>query len=518
MHPVLVVDFGAQYAQLIARRVREANVYSEIVPHTMSVADMLAKEPAAIILSGGPSSVYEEGAPSVDPAIFEAGVPVLGICYGFQTMAHALGGTVGRTGTREYGHTEATVAGDSCLFAGTPDDQIVWMSHGDAVQGAPEGFTVTASTSETPVAAFESRERRLYGLQWHPEVGHSQFGQDALKNFLYEGAGLEPTWTAGSIVDEQVEKIREQVGDAQVICALSGGVDSSVAAALVHKAVGDQLTCFFIDHGLLRAGEREQVENDYARGMGIRVITCDESERFLSALAGVTEPEAKRKIIGREFIRSFEAAQKQVIEEVGAAGGEVKFLVQGTLYPDVVESGGGEGAANIKSHHNVGGLPEDMTFELVEPLRTLFKDEVRAVGRELGLPDYLVNRQPFPGPGLGIRIIGEVTRERLDILRAADLIAREELTAAGLDQEIWQCPVVLLADVRSVGVQGDGRTYGHPIVLRPVSSEDAMTADWTRLPYDVLARISTRITNSVPEVNRVVLDVTSKPPATIEWE
>ena len=518
MHPVLVVDFGAQYAQLIARRVREANVYSEIVPHTMSVADMLAKEPAAIILSGGPSSVYEEGAPSVDPAIFDAGVPVLGICYGFQTMAHALGGTVGRTGTREYGHTEATVAGDSCLFAGTPDDQIVWMSHGDAVQGAPEGFTVTASTAETPVAAFESRERRLYGLQWHPEVGHSQFGQDALKNFLYEGAGLEPTWTAGSIVDEQVEKIREQVGDAQVICALSGGVDSSVAAALVHKAVGDQLTCFFIDHGLLRAGEREQVENDYARGMGIRVITCDESERFLSALAGVTEPEAKRKIIGREFIRSFEAAQKQVIEEVGAAGGEVKFLVQGTLYPDVVESGGGEGAANIKSHHNVGGLPEDMTFELVEPLRTLFKDEVRAVGRELGLPDYLVNRQPFPGPGLGIRIIGEVTRERLDILRAADLIAREELTAAGLDQEIWQCPVVLLADVRSVGVQGDGRTYGHPIVLRPVSSEDAMTADWTRLPYDVLARISTRITNSVPEVNRVVLDVTSKPPATIEWE
>ena len=518
MHPVLVVDFGAQYAQLIARRVREANVYSEIVPHTMSVADMLAKEPAAIILSGGPSSVYEEGAPSVDPAIFEAGVPVLGICYGFQTMAHALGGTVGRTGTREYGHTEATVAGDSCLFGGTPDDQIVWMSHGDAVQGAPEGFTVTASTTETPVAAFESRERRLYGLQWHPEVGHSQFGQDALKNFLYEGAGIQPTWTAGSIVDEQVAKIREQVGDAQVICALSGGVDSSVAAALVHKAVGDQLTCFFIDHGLLRAGEREQVENDYARGMGIRVITCDESERFLSALAGVTEPEAKRKIIGREFIRSFEAAQKQVIEEVGAAGGEVKFLVQGTLYPDVVESGGGEGAANIKSHHNVGGLPEDMTFELVEPLRTLFKDEVRAVGRELGLPDYLVNRQPFPGPGLGIRIIGEVTRERLDILRAADLIAREELTAAGLDQEIWQCPVVLLADVRSVGVQGDGRTYGHPIVLRPVSSEDAMTADWTRLPYDVLARISTRITNSVPEVNRVVLDVTSKPPATIEWE
>lgn len=516
--PVLVVDFGAQYAQLIARRVREASIYSEIVPHTMSVADMLAKDPAAIILSGGPSSVYEEGAPSIDPAIFDAGVPLLGICYGFQTMAAVLGGTVGRTGTREYGHTDASVGASSCLFAGTPADQVVWMSHGDAVQAAPEGFEVTASTSETPVAAFEDRSRKLFGLQWHPEVGHSQFGQDALKNFLYEGAGLEPSWTAGSIIDEQVEAIRKQVGDAQVICALSGGVDSSVAAALVHKAVGDQLTCFFIDHGLLRAGEREQVEGDYARGMGIRVVTCDESERFLSALAGVSDPETKRKIIGREFIRSFEAAQKQVVEQIGAEGGEVKFLVQGTLYPDVVESGGGEGAANIKSHHNVGGLPDDMKFKLVEPLRTLFKDEVRAVGRELGLPDYLVERQPFPGPGLGIRIIGEVTKERLDILRAADLIAREELTAAGLDSEIWQCPVVLLADVRSVGVQGDGRTYGHPIVLRPVSSEDAMTADWTRLPYDVLAKISTRITNSVAEVNRVVLDVTSKPPATIEWE
>ncbi|WP_022868667.1 glutamine-hydrolyzing GMP synthase [Schaalia vaccimaxillae] len=518
LRPVLVVDFGAQYAQLIARRVREASVYSEIVPHTMSVADMLAKDPAAIILSGGPSSVYEDGAPSIDPAVFEAGVPVLGICYGFQTMANALGGTVGRTGTREYGHTDASVAGASCLFDGTPADQVVWMSHGDAVQAAPDGFTVTASTSQTPVAAFEDRSRRLFGMQWHPEVAHSKHGQDALKNFLYEGAGIEPKWTTGSIVDEQVAKIRAQVGNAQVICALSGGVDSSVAAALVHKAVGDQLTCFFIDHGLLRAGEREQVENDYARGMGIKVITCDETDRFLTALAGVSEPEAKRKIIGREFIRSFEAAQKQVIEAVGAEGGEVKFLVQGTLYPDVVESGGGEGAANIKSHHNVGGLPEDMSFELVEPLRALFKDEVRAVGRELGLPDYLVNRQPFPGPGLGIRVVGEVTRERLDILRAADLIVREELTAAGLDLEIWQCPVVLLADVRSVGVQGDGRTYGHPVVLRPVSSEDAMTADWTRLPYDVLARISNRITNSVPEVNRVVLDVTSKPPATIEWE
>ncbi|WP_092533422.1 glutamine-hydrolyzing GMP synthase [Actinomyces ruminicola] len=518
MGPVLVVDFGAQYAQLIARRVREASVYSEIVPHSMSAADMLAKRPAAIILSGGPASVYADGAPGVDPALFDAGVPVLGICYGFQTMAQALGGTVGRTGTREYGHTDADVASGSRLFAGTPARQAVWMSHGDAVQAAPDGFAVTASTAQTPVAAFEDPARRLYGLQWHPEVMHSQFGQRALENFLHDGAGIPATWTPGNIIDEQVEAIRERVGDAHVICGLSGGVDSSVAAALVHRAIGDQLTCIFVDHGLLRAGEREQVERDYAQGMGIRVITVDESERFLTALAGVAEPEAKRKIIGREFIRSFEAAQRRVIAQVGAAGGEIKFLVQGTLYPDVVESGGGEGAANIKSHHNVGGLPEDLDFELIEPLRALFKDEVRAIGRELGVPEGIVARQPFPGPGLGIRVIGEVTAENLRILRAADGIAREELTAAGLDKEIWQCPVVLLAGVRSVGVQGDGRTYGHPVVLRPVSSEDAMTADWTRLPYDVLARISTRITNAVPEVNRVVLDVTSKPPATIEWE
>ena len=516
--PVLVVDFGAQYAQLIARRVREASVYSEIVPHTMPVADMLARGPSAIILSGGPSSVYAEGAPGIDPALFEAGVPVLGICYGFQIMAQALGGAVGHTGTREYGRTRAEVRPASCLFADTPAEQTVWMSHGDAVQAAPAGFAVTASTAQTPVAAFEDRSRCLFGLQWHPEVLHSEHGQAALEGFLHVGAGIPATWTAGSIIDEQVAAIRERVGDAHVICGLSGGVDSSVAAALVHRAVGDRLTCIFVDHGLLRAGERAQVEHDYAEGMGIRVITVDESERFLAALAGVSDPEAKRKIIGREFIRSFEAAQRRVVEEVGEAGGQIRFLVQGTLYPDVVESGGGEGAANIKSHHNVGGLPDDLDFSLIEPLRTLFKDEVRAIGRELGVPEKIVARQPFPGPGLGIRVIGEVTAENLRVLRAADAIAREELTAAGLDGEIWQCPVVLLAGVRSVGVQGDGRTYGHPVVLRPVSSEDAMTADWTRLPYDVLARISTRITNSVPEVNRVVLDCTSKPPGTIEWE
>ncbi|WP_128772508.1 glutamine-hydrolyzing GMP synthase [Actinomyces oricola] len=516
--PVLVVDFGAQYAQLIARRVREASVYSEIVPHTMDVAEMLAKSPAAIILSGGPSSVYANDAPGIDPALFDAGIPILGICYGFQAMAQALGGAVGRTGTREYGRTPAAVETDSCLFAGTPIQQAVWMSHGDAVEAAPAGFVVTASTEQTPVAAFEDRERRLFGLQWHPEVLHSEHGQAALENFLHHGAGIAPTWTSENIIDEQVERIRQRVGDAHVICGLSGGVDSSVAAALVHRAIGDQLTCIFVDHGLLRAGEREQVETDYAVGMGIRVITVDESERFLTALAGVTDPEAKRKIIGREFIRSFEAAQRRVVKEVGAAGGQIRFLVQGTLYPDVVESGDGEGTANIKSHHNVGGLPEDLDFELIEPLRELFKDEVRVIGRELGVPEKIVARQPFPGPGLGIRIIGEVTAENLRILRAADVIAREELAAAGLDTEIWQCPVILLAGVRSVGVQGDGRTYGHPVVLRPVSSEDAMTADWTRLPYDVLARISTRITNLVPEVNRVVLDCTSKPPGTIEWE
>ncbi|MEE6274251.1 glutamine-hydrolyzing GMP synthase [Georgenia sp. MJ278] len=515
--PVLVVDFGAQYAQLIARRVREANVYSEVVPHTLGVDEIIAKDPAAIILSGGPASVYAEDAPGVDPALFEAGVPVLGICYGFQAMAGALGGTVARTGVREYGSTVVELSASGSLLADSPTQQTVWMSHGDSVQAAPEGFDVLATSPGSPVAAFEDRSRRLYGLQWHPEVKHSVLGQAALEHFLFDGAGLEPTWTPGSVIAEQVAAIRAQVGSARVVCGLSGGVDSSVAAALVQKAVGDQLTCVFVDHGLLRAGEAEQVEEDFVAATGVNLKVVDAAEQFLTALAGVSDPETKRKIIGREFIRVFEQAAREVVAEAGADE-EVKFLVQGTLYPDVVESGGGEGAANIKSHHNVGGLPDDLQFELVEPLRALFKDEVRAVGLELGVPEGIVWRQPFPGPGLGIRIIGEVTAERLEILRAADAIAREELTAAGLDRDIWQCPVVLLADVRSVGVQGDGRTYGHPVVLRPVSSEDAMTADWSRVPYDVLARISNRITNGVPEVNRVVLDVTSKPPGTIEWE
>ena len=516
--PVLVVDFGAQYAQLIARRVREARIYSEVVPSTMSAADMLAKNPLAIILSGGPSSVYADGAPQVEAALFESKLPVFGICYGFQAMAATLGGTVAQTGLSEFGATELTANSSSCLFDGLPSIQNVWMSHGDSVQEAPAGFTVTASTAGAAVAAFEDLSRGLAGVQFHPEVMHSEHGQKVLEHFLYDIAKIEPTWTPAGIVDEQVARIRDQIGDSKVICGLSGGVDSAVAAALVHKAVGDNLTCVFVDHGLLRAGEREQVERDYVAATGIRLVVVDAADRFLSELAGVTDPETKRKIIGRIFIRVFEDAQKELIAEAGADGTSIDFLVQGTLYPDVVESGGGTGAATIKSHHNVGGLPDDLEFKLCEPLRELFKDEVRSVGRELGLPEAMVMRHPFPGPGLGIRIVGAVDKERLDILRAADAIVREETTIAGLDSSIWQFPVVLLADVRSVGVQGDGRTYGHPIVLRPVSSEDAMTADWTRLPYDVLAKVSNRITNEVREVNRVVLDVTSKPPGTIEWE
>jgi GMP synthase (glutamine-hydrolysing) len=524
--PVLVVDFGAQYAQLIARRVRECQVYSQIVPSTMTTAEMLALRPAAIILSGGPSSVYAPGAPPAPDGLLTAGVPVLGICYGFQLMVAGLGGSVQRTGGGEYGAAVLELTADPAepgakfgpdaggiLLAGLPASQQVWMSHGDACVVAPPGFTVTGRTAATPVAVAEDASRGLFGVQFHPEVLHTEHGMTMLRRFL-AAAGASPDWTMSGVIEEQVTLIRDRVGGARAICGLSGGVDSAVAAALVQRAIGSQLTCVFVDHGLLRTGEAEQVEKDFVAATGVDLKVVDAAPVFQAALAGVTDPEQKRKIIGREFIRAFE----QAAAEIAGDAGEVRFLVQGTLYPDVVESGGGTGTANIKSHHNVGGLPEDLGFELVEPLRTLFKDEVREVGVELGLPPEIVWRQPFPGPGLAIRIVGEVTADRLRIVAAADVIARAELTAAGLDREIWQCPVVLLADVRSVGVQGDGRSYGYPVVLRPVTSEDAMTADWARLPDRVLATISTRITNEVPEVNRVVLDVTSKPPGTIEWE
>jgi GMP synthase (glutamine-hydrolysing) len=513
----LVIDFGAQYAQLIARRVRECHVYSEIVPWNIPVAELIARRPAAVILSGGPKSVYSPGAPKVDEALFAAGIPVLGICYGHQVMAQALGGTVDRTNTAEYGATRLAVRTPGLLFEGLPVEQQVWMSHGDSVSAAPAGFEVTAHTRSTPVAAFEDVAHRLFGVQFHPEVLHTEHGMEVLRRFLLHGAGIRPSWTMVNIVDEAVTAVRAQVGDARLICGLSGGVDSAVAAALVQRAVGDKLTCVFVDHGLLRAQEAEQVERDFVASTGVDLVHVKAADRFATALAGVTDPEQKRKIIGREFIRVFEEAAHDLEARAEAAGSRIEYLVQGTLYPDVIESGSPD-AAKIKSHHNVGGLPDDLQFGLVEPLRTLFKDEVRRLGEELGLPEEIVWRQPFPGPGLAVRIIGEVTPERLEIVRDADQIVRDEIRRAGLDREIWQVFAVLLADVRSVGVQGDERTYGHPIVLRAVTSEDAMTADWARLPANLLERISNRVVNEVPQVNRVVYDITSKPPGTIEWE
>jgi GMP synthase (glutamine-hydrolysing) len=509
---ILVVDFGAQYAQLIARRVREANVYSEIVPRDMPVAEMLARKPKGIIFSGGPSSVHVEGAPRIDPSVYDSGVPVLGICYGCQLIAQQLGGDVRRTGTGEYGRTPLSVLDSSLLFANLPTEQEVWMSHGDSIVLAPEGFKVTAS-SAAPVAALEDAERGIYGVQFHPEVIHTARGMEILKAFLYDVCGARPTWTRVSIIEQAVEAIQAQVGDGAVICGLSGGVDSAVAAALVHKAIGDQLTCVFVDTGLLRAGEAEQVEETFLRQFHVDLVHVKAADRFLSVLTGVTDPEQKRKAIGETFIRVFEESAK----ELGPNGrGVARFLVQGTLYPDVIESGTRD-AAKIKSHHNVGGLPEDMDFDLVEPLRLLFKDEVRAVGEELGLPEDIVWRQPFPGPGLAVRIVGEVTAERVGVLQAADAVVTEEVKRAGLYRELWQSFAVLPA-VRSVGVMGDERTYAYPIVIRAVTSDDAMTADWARLPYDLLERISSRLINEVPGVNRVAYDITSKPPGTIEWE
>ncbi|MBA2461284.1 MAG: glutamine-hydrolyzing GMP synthase [Actinobacteria bacterium] len=508
--PVLVLDLGGQYSQLIARRVREARVYSELVPHRLSAAEVRARNPLALILSGGPASVYAEDAPRIDPGVFELGIPILGICYGMQLMAQELGGSVDRTGVSEFGKT-GLEAQPGELFAGLPEQQTVWMSHRDSVTAPPAGARIVAGSASTPIAAFEDHGRRLYGVQFHPEVRHTPYGQDVLKNFLYSVAGAPPAWTAAAVIEEQVERIRTQVGSERVICGLSGGVDSAVAALLVYKAVGDQLTCVFVDHGLLRENEAGQVAETFGGHFHVPLVHVQAQERFLSRLEGVTEPEEKRTIVGEEFIRVFEEEARKL--------GDVRFLVQGTLYSDVIESGGSDGgvAAKIKSHHNVGGLPADMRMELVEPLRLLFKDEVRRVGEELGLPERMVWRQPFPGPGLSIRIIGEVTRERLEILRAADAILQEEVRRAGLYRDLWQSFAVLPA-IKSVGVQGDERTYAYPIVIRAVTSEDAMTADWARLPYDLLETISSRVINEIPGVNRVALDISSKPPSTIEWE
>jgi GMP synthase (glutamine-hydrolysing) len=508
-HPVLVVDLGAQYAQLIARRVRECHVYSEIVAHDVPIAELRRMRPAGLILSGGPASVYAEGAPAVDPRLLELGVPVLGICYGHQLMARALGGEVAATGQREYGGTELLVDAPGVLLQDLAPEEQVWMSHGDAVVRAPDGFRVTAHTQAIPIAAMEDPDRGLFAVQFHPEVAHTPKGLQVMKRFLYEGCGLLPEWTPTNVIDRAVGQIREQVGPDEVLCALSGGVDSAVAALLVHRAVGDQLTCVFVDHGLNRAGEPDQVEETFVRHFRVPLVHVKAADRFLEKLAGVSDPETKRRAIGEEFIRVFEEVAR---EHAGA-----RFLVQGTLYPDVIESGSAT-AANIKSHHNVGGLPEDMDLELVEPLRDLFKDEVRVVGSELGLPEEIVQRQPFPGPGLAVRIMGEVTAERLAVLRGADRVVREEIKRAGLERETWQAFAILLADVRTVGVMGDGRTYEHPVVIRVVTSEDAMTADWARLPHDVLDRIAQRVIREVPGVNRVAYDVTSKPPGTIEWE
>ncbi|HEY7564894.1 MAG TPA: glutamine-hydrolyzing GMP synthase [Acidimicrobiia bacterium] len=505
---VLVVDFGAQYAQLIARRVREAHVYSEIVPHTITATELRARNPIGIILSGGPASGYAPDGYRMDPAVIELGVPMLGICYGHQLLADLAGGRVAATGEAEFGRTRLAITRGSELLRGLPEEISVWMSHKDAVVAAPPGFVATASTIGAPIAAMEDRERRLYGVQFHPEVFHTERGQEILKQFLYQACGALPTWTSHSIIEHAVDRIRSQVGPEGVICGLSGGVDSAVAAAMTHRAVGDQLTCIFVDHGLLRAGEAEQVEETFRSHFRTNLVHIKAGDRFLAGLRGVTDPEEKRRIIGETFIRVF--------EEAAADLADARFLVQGTLYPDVIESGHGS-AATIKTHHNVGGLPADMTFELVEPLRDLFKDEVRAAGAELGLPEEIVWRQPFPGPGLAVRIIGEVTEERLELLRAADGIVTEEIRRAGLDRTIWQAFAVLPA-IRTVGVQGDGRTYAYPLIVRAVTSEDAMTADWARLPHEVLDRISTRVINQVPGINRVAYDISSKPPATIEWE